>query len=526
MSIAQLKYFLFPVVYGAVIFWSSAQQIEWGKEYTVTQVQQGTYDHFLQKNPSHYYGIRQKKGYIKMLAKYDWYLASYYSDFNLDTIVPLFPAGYFDETKNFPRTIDAFFPAVHGKNYLFYSLYEPGRFFSFYVAGVDDQFHFTGNPVRLDHSSEDRHLPVQEYNIVLSRDSSRFLLWHSSAYVLLKPKKIRFCILNAKTLETEFEKEIVLNVTSENFRMVTAAVSPDDHVYLLYRKRTGSDSFSGITGPGFYYNLVRFPLSDEEPVMDYAINLNEKYINLISMSAARHTITVAGFYGLRNRHAVSGTFFISINQQSGEVTRSVTRPLPVDFIRKFNRKKSIKAEIPHMELRDLSVDEEGYVTMIAEQHLTKEDCYRDVYGRLKCVTYTHFNDLMVVRLNPEGEPEWYRKIPKKCVETEGGTFPGTAIGKTDDCTYLFFNDHVANLRVDSTHRTVPLRYMNKSAIVMVKVGKDGNVTKQVLEYQKGASVFFKPLASFQNGNHPEMIFFACGKDLSRKEKMGRFVLPR
>jgi hypothetical protein len=511
--------------------------VEWGPEIKVKSASNGVFSEMISYGPGGVFGFREKVGYAALFGELDWYIAHYNTDdLSLEEIHSLFPKDFFKKGKSQPTSLDGIYH-FNDKQYVFYSNYQKKKFTS-YVLELDNEYNVTGEPIELDEVDVEGSFSKGSYGIRLSQDSSKLLIYYLTPFKRMENEKFRFMIFDTHTIEKIAEKEIILPKKDKDFYISDMQLTPDNKVYLLAKEYYEKSEKKNKTykDPKYYYTFYQYDLNgDDEETGEYKIELEKKFINDLAFEFVDDQIVVSGFYGLKNSQDISGIFYMRLNRLTGDTKAEDVYEFPKEFVAEFYTQKQVdKAdkkgkdlEVPRMVFRSFIVEDDGSALLVAEQHYIIERCYTDSRGNVRCVYYYYYNDIIVTRVNADGEIEWCIKIPKKSVDTVGGYYLGYLMGETDDYLYFFFNDHLENANTNDPVKVKQLGSLKKSAVVMVTVDKKGNAEKEMLYSQEKSKQFFRPRVSAQFEGTKDMIFYTIGSVIGNgKERLGKFTLPK
>lgn len=121
-----------------------------------------------------------------------------------------------------------------------------------------------------------------------------------------------------------------------------------------------------------------------------------------------------------------------------------------DDIKKRKRKKDYDVEsLYNMYLRSLVMKEDGSLVATAEYYKLVVNSYTDANGRTR-TTYTYYyENILTLKINPEGEIAWARLLPKKQVGKSGIGGMSYFYFNNGGKHYFIYLDHIKNLDPDN-----------------------------------------------------------------------------
>lgn len=144
-----------------------------------------------------------------------------------------------------------------------------------------------------------------------------------------------------------------------------------------------------------------------------------------------------------------GIFLFHLNKEGG-LDKKNFYPIPLEIINQYqklgtqkrNEKKDSKgkAELSYLDLRELNVQEDGSIIILGEQ-------FYKIYHQSRSGGYYtyHYEDILMTKIDKDGELVWMRKMPKKTYSRRYRGGLGFKHTELDGNHYLFFMDNVKNM---------------------------------------------------------------------------------
>ncbi len=276
----------------------------------------------------------------------------------------------------------------------------------------------------------------------------------------------------------------------ENNMLLTCIEYPDGP------RRTKKDGKANYKYHLFYYT------NKMKDVKDYELDLNGKFITDISAGINDNgQIITAGFYSEKGSYSLDGCFYMAINAADKSVIKSSLKEFSNEYVlslmnkrqkRKAGRKvaKGDDIEAPEFELRQLYYDKEGNALLIAEDFYVVAHCTTDPKTHTTHCTYTyHYDDLIAIAIDKNGDIMWNTKIDKKLVF--GGPVGKSFVTIDYKGKWIFvYNENLKNLKGeeddeedDGNDRAAGRR--NSAPVIVILDGKTGKHTKEVLMMPEG-----------------------------------------
>ncbi len=275
---------------------------------------------------------------------------------------------------------------------------------------------------------------------------------------------------------------------------------------------------------------------DDEGLTHYKIPTNGKRPEAMALSSDDSTLfTLTGCYGTDLQPGITGVFYMKLDFLDASIIDEGYQNFDREFITmdwsekeiaKMERKLESGGNAPALynyQMRQSEILPDGSLIGLMEQYYVQVRSYYDPRG-MSTVNYTyHYNDLIIFKVDPDGDVEWINKIPKNQVSTnDGGPYSSYAFFIDKQNVNIIFNDHIDNY--DKGGKYIPNTYnvasFGKKYNVVAHVKVDlfsGLNTREQLTSQKEIGAFVMPKLFRTDFKNNEMIVFSTFKS---KEKFG------
>jgi len=341
----------------------------------------------------------------------------------------------------------------------------------------------------------ERKSDMELLRFVPSADSSSMLAFFSQRFDKFSNEKIQFQYFD-NNLESRWEREIEFPYKGNNFSIHRSAVDANGRVYLLVKIRYDKDEPAGEGGPPFRYSLVTFA-GDTSTVEDYELSLGNKIISDIDMYVADSGMVIcSGFYSNRGLSQAAGTFFLKVNRNEKKTEEKILNEFDSEFASSFLESSRIKGQV---ELTDFKLDyfvkfKDGSFGLVAEQFLIDQICYQDFRtGMINCNYFYYYNNIIVIRMDSDGEVIWAADIPKyQESSNDAGNFSSYAFGFDGQSLHFVFNDNPKNLTETDQNRAHQMDNIKRATVVHARLGLDGSFTRDNAMAEKKSRFYFVP----------------------------------
>jgi hypothetical protein len=349
-----------------------------------------------------------------------------------------------------------------------------------------------------------------------------------------KNGKYGYFILDANlTIETEGSFEDILEEKGETITdyklsnegtlfLVTSLVVKDEPTTIKFYKVTG----------------------DEINALE--LNLGEKYTSQLTIAVNKEeNFVVSGFYGERGIKGqtkgtgVRGVFYSVMDPKSQDILSSGYHEFDDQFImeglskrqkektEKKKEKKGIEPSLYNFKMRHFETTSDGGYLGVAEESYVVVTTYTDPKTGARHTTYTYYEmDLIVFKLDKQGEMQWKKKIQKAQITNNDGAYRSSFVMRqVGEKVFIIFNDHMKNydpisfkyLNSDTQYPMTFTKKNNAIAVVAVNI-EDGLIERNALKGSKElGSILIPKLCVPDKENSSILMYTRFGS----KEMVGR-----
>lgn len=359
------------------------------------------------------------------------------------------------------------------------------------------------------------------FDYVISYDESKLFIYQSMPYDRRDFERFTFSVFD-ENLSKIWSKEITLPYTDKQFGVSRYRVDDNGNVYLLGRVFDKGNRLERGGEANYRYHILSYRNQGEE-FQEYKVGIEGKFLNDMQLSVSNNEdLILAGFYSEDSPYSISGSFYMMIDNISGQVIQQSLKAFDSDFItqnmkagkaRRVEKRieKGKNVEMPNFDLQDLIRREDGGVVLVGEQYYVRVVTTSGINGAIQTTYHYHYNDLMVVNIDPQGNIEWARKIPKEQhTVNDGGWYSGYTMAVAGDKLYFVFNDHRDNMDAEPG-RLKSFRNQRNSLVVLGEMDVYGKLTKKPLFINREAGVLIRPKVCEQTGDYEMIVFGERGR---------------
>ncbi|MBK7406640.1 MAG: hypothetical protein IPL49_11570 [Saprospirales bacterium] len=396
----------------------------------------------------------------------------------------------------------------------------------------DRQMRPTGEAKKIVEGPLTRNSIGRTFDFQLSADSSHLLVYHQIPTASKEPERFALHVFD-QDMALEWEREVMLPYPDEQFSIREYRIDETGSVYLM----------GAVIEPGqrnrslpAHYLVLEYRPGDLAPV-EWKIGLEDKFITELTFRIAKNgDLICSGFYSERDAQSAKGICYFRLDAATRRVVTQTWQPFEFEFraeeLSNRGRQRAFEAEAEGNERRsaelygynldELVLRTDGGALLVAEQFYVEERFNRYWDGTLHVTYLYHYNDLIVVNIQPSGTIEWTVRIPKQQVSIDdGGYFSSYSMATVRDRLYFLYNDNSRNF--DPKTREGQLYSFNGSqaVIALAEVRKDGAFSVSPLALSEGASIMARPKIGRQIGGRLLLIVGEWGRNL----RLGNVVFP-
>lgn len=365
-----------------------------------------------------------------------------------------------------------------------------------------------------------------KWNFYQSMDSSKMLVQYRKKPEVRDDSKnkdiIGFQVFDG-SMNKLWGREIRMPYTEEKMDNADYQVDRQGNVYTLAKVYDGGKARKNAE---YHYEILKWSEGQDKATI-IPFRFSNKYVNTAMITEdPQGTVMVGGYYSTRKNSAnADGFFLLKVDQGSNELVsvKKGVYEFPADVLKQFESRrarrriekkdKEDKAEAQNLELRKLVIGSDGSVNAYGEEFFLTVHTYTYMNGRTtstRTVVRYYYQDILAVQINPEGELDWVRKVPKNQVGAAGRGGMSFKEFSIRNQHYFFFLDNIHNL--DLREDQAPDAHADGAGGVLMSVRLDGSgkLSKSLVfdtrKEKKRLSV-----ADFNDVGNNQMIVRARGK---------------
>lgn len=260
------------------------------------------------------------------------------------------------------------------------------------------------------------------YEMKTSSDDNLLLLTIHPPYVRGQQESVTFEVYDDQLERLYSEENITFEEEDKNYDIKETLLGADGKIYLLGSKFTPKDKKLGReTGPTEYEVITINDGIQDKTMLDFG----DKFVDDISLVFSEDgTLYCGGYYRKTDGIGIDGLFLFTINNETGEVENETWDEFTKEFITegwsdravaKAKRKEDRKGTdlgLSNLEFRSVIKHDDGSISMVGEIFWITTTTRTNSNGTTTTTTTYHYGNLVVSRINKDGEFSNHTRLRK------------------------------------------------------------------------------------------------------------------
>lgn len=306
----------------------------------------------------------------------------------------------------------------------------------------------------------------------LSPDSSKLMCFAWSYPLPEDPARISVVVYD-KDMGKMWERRYVLPFNNETLFLQSGQVSNTGKVYLLCENYEGRVSPDMVIKDKDIRHYILALHSNSEEVKPVPLDAPDKvFVDIIHQTNTEEVIYGMAFYKTKNKRLQEGIFLTQYDMKTDQLERYLIQIRKETYNEAYNlgdkespftpQRYGFESYVPGA----IKIQEDGSIILYGEQY--------------KMPTYEfspfQYNDLLVVKVNPEVQLEWVHRIAKRQLGLpEKEDLFSFMSFEDQEGIYFLYNDHPANELVSRSVKNLKVFEGRLGKSVMWQISRDGNL---------------------------------------------------
>ena len=392
-----------------------------------------------------------------------------------------------------------------------------------YVQTIDRSGLLLGQDLQQVAEIEDtRTVLDSEVDFAFSRDSSFILVYTNVQGRKKDPDRFAMHVFDAK-MTPLWSKDVAVPIRENRFQVADLVLDDFGNVYIV-AKHYHSQPKDKVKGkPGYEYVVYGYRNQGQEKV-DYILNLRNHFLSDLHLEVAPNgELICAGFFSDYGVSTAKGTFYLTVDPSTREILQKSLYEFGIDFLTMHlsdGKKARIQKKAANgkdvglgkFDIRELISRPDGGSILVAEQYFVREIGTGYGYNSDPVQFKYHYNDIVVVSIDPVGDIEWATKIPKRQVSLDdGGYYSSFAMMMRKGNLHFIYNDHKLNIEEQRTSNLKNFKLDDDNGIIaLATVDPLGKVERKPLFPNSDLLTICRPKMCSQVNEHEMLIYGRTG----------------
>lgn len=339
--------------------------------------------------------------------------------------------------------------------------------------------------------------------IKVLNESKKILVIHEEGYTKKGNEDAKFLLYDFD-FNLIWEEKIELPYKDKEFVIDGYLVDEENNVYII-----GSREVKKLSQKKLIAYYVKSKKLEEA-------NINLKRVHKVSdlnYNLVNGLIQFTGFY-FNEKGGIQGIVRESIDPKTLKSVSAKATPFDKKDILKFATKRAAKKDKGiafNYDIRQIIYEENGDILLVAEGYQLIVTTSHDARTGATRTTYTYYYwDIMVVRMDKEGEILWLQKVPKKQISmNDNGYYSSYLFVQDQNNFYFIYNTHFKNfspkLKEDEKGEQVYAPSLKKGVIALTTLSKkdgkfESEIFKSASKDAKAKTIFAPKQSAWLNEN--------------------------
>lgn len=267
------------------------------------------------------------------------------------------------------------------------------------------------------------------------------------------------------SIQLQSNTRLILPQTEARLELKGLVQDKGHHLFLLLQQfkkdRKGADP------ERMSYSVLRIDRNDTQ-ADELRLGSSVYYLNEVQIGydRANHRVRLAGFYAEKDRGPLQGVLVAQVQPDSMRFDTIGYSRFDAEFAQKLHGYKANKKEkeLTDYFLGDLIMRSDGGVVLLAESNYQTNQTYVQYsqgFPIYREVVYYHYDEVVLVSINPNGSIDWRQIIPKTQTSVTPSPYFSYAAFPAGPYVHLLFNEEsrsrtsVMLYSVSNTGQVVP-----------------------------------------------------------------------
>jgi len=313
-------------------------------------------------------------------------------------------------------------------------------------------------------------------------------------------------------LNKKFEYDFSDEIEEKNYAFENVAFSPDLKTAYIVGKAYFKKRRFRVDERKFQYELIKVSQygSKTQSFVDPG-----KYPDGLYPVILKDRLVCLGFYADRRDNRYNGIAYFDLNQNTLETQSQKYNPFSQQFMKDKFGKEDDK-DIKNLVFKGVEVTNEQEIFFNAEEQFVTSGLEVTGAGQRVKIERYHYNDIVSVKLRPNGEMEWARNINKTEVTQGDGAYASYSAYYKDGNTYFFICTSSEHPQLINNERLIFKQGFSRNRnVFLISLDENGVMDYEKIIDQQEARLPLMVSKPLKDQAEDKMLFYA--KRGSRKQ---------
>ena len=322
-----------------------------------------------------------------------------------------------------------------------------------------------------------------------------------------KKKETHKVFVYNDNFEPVYDRLIVKDIKDRLFEYNDITIDGNDGtLYFLGKSyENGSKKTKKKGKTNYHFELVKVNAEGEKTL---SLKDPDKFISSMALLNTSEKVTCIGFYGNKDEVRYNGVAAFNIDPNTLQIVSKKFNPFSDQFLAdkygaKENKKKRKKKKgLKNIDFRRLFMTENGDIEVNAEEFYVTTHTSTGANGQMRTYSVFHFDDIMAIRLDKDGNLKWSRNINKRQTGFSNSSFTSIPVGNT---SYFFINCSDKIKKISNDRISFKQTKAKKSNLYVISLDGNGDFSYKKLIDDKDSKVYYRVNNGIANMNNNQVI---------------------
>lgn len=302
-----------------------------------------------------------------------------------------------------------------------------------------------------------------------------------------------------KNFKTIWNKEVKAPYKDELFDVERIEVDKVGNAYVLAKVYEKSRRERRSGRANYFYKILAYQ-NNGESLKEFDLTLDELFITDIAFKVNnKKQLICAGFYSERRANSMKGSFLFIVDTDTKAIVSKGFEPFSKKLLSQVTSKRRARKgkELYRYYLDEIILRSDGGAVIIAEEYYVSthpNTVGTGVNRTEQSISTYHYEDIIVVNINPDATTAWSSSIPKNQTASMK-SFSSYAHAIVKGKIHFIYNDRISR----------------KSPVMLASINTKGKVEIKELFNNKTERVMLRPMLCRQTSKNEMMIYGERGK---------------